>query len=123
MTERKNKQMPKTVEELEKIVKLYESDGTTKLFYSLNRKMNELANLLNKQSLDNLDIADPKDKSFERLKIAWNEAASIATAVEVLGRAAGITGDEAKDTQNSKYRITTPESISDVLGNSAGQRS
>lgn len=116
--------MAETVEELKKKVALYESNGPAKLFYALNRKSNELADLLNKQSLANLDLTEAKDKSFERLKIAWNEAATIANAIKVLGETAGITGDEAKDTQVPKFRlITTPESISDVLGNSAGQLS
>jgi len=112
--------MAKTIEELERQLALYEQDGAAKLFFSLNRKMNELADMLNKQSLSNLDIADPKDKSFERLKIAWNEAATIATAVKALGETAGITGDEKKDTTNPKYRIT-PESMADNIGGSAGQ--
>lgn len=115
--------MAETVEELKKIIALYESNGSAKLFYALNRKSNELADLLNRQSLANLDLTDAKDKSFERLKIAWNEAATIANAIKVLGETAGITNDEAKDTQLPKFRITTPESISDVLGNSAGQLS
>lgn len=108
--------MPKSIEELEKMLALYEQDGAAKLFYSLNRKMNELADMLNKQSLANLDIADPKDKSFERLKIAWNEAAGIATSVKTLGEIAGITNNEEKDTTNPKYKITTPESIAQELG-------
>lgn len=114
--------MAKTAEEYEKIIALYEQNGAAKLFYSLNRKMNELADLLNKQSLSNLDIADPKDKSFERLKIAWNEAAGIAISVKTLAEVAGITGDETKDTQKATYRITSPESIANVLGNTAGQQ-
>jgi hypothetical protein len=108
--------MPETIEELKKRLLLYEQDGAAKLFYSLNRKMNELADLLNKQSLATLDIADPKDKSFERLKIAWNEAAGIAVSVKTLGEIAGITNDEKKDTENPKYRITTPESMAQELG-------
>ncbi len=51
----------------------------------------------------------------------WNDAASIATAVKELGATAGVTGHETNDTQQAKYRITSPESIADVLGNSAGQ--
>lgn len=110
------------IKELEDKIKLYEQNGAAKLFYALNRKQAEMADLLNKQSLSNLDLTDAKDKSFERLKIAWNEAAGIATAVDTLGRIARVTGDEDRDTQESKYKITTPESISDVLGHSAGQR-
>lgn len=103
------------IDDLKRKISLYENNGAAKLFYSLNRKMNELADLLNKQSLANLDIADPKDKSFERLKIAWNEASGIATAVKTLETLAGITGDETKDTQSPIFRIT-PESMAQKLG-------
>ncbi len=113
--------MPETVEELKKQLALYEQDGAAKLFYALNRKMNEMAAMLNKQTLSNLVLADAKDKTFERLKIVWNDAASIATAVKSLGETAGITNDEISDTDTPKFRITSPESVADVLGNSAGQ--
>ena len=77
--------------------------------------------LLNKQSLANLDIADAKDKSFERLKIAWGEAANIAVAVKALEATAGITNDEDKDTQMPKFRIT-PESVAQELGDNKTQQ-
>jgi len=111
------------IKELEEKIKLYESNGSAKLFYSLNRKMNELADLLNKKSLATLDISDKNDKTFERLKISWSEAAVIATAVDTLGKVAGITGDEKSDTEKPIYRKpTTPESIADSVGELAGQR-
>lgn len=113
--------MARTLEELEKLINLYECNGAAKLFYALNRKMNELADLLNKQSLVNLDIADAKDKSFERLKIAWTEASNIATAVKALESMAGITNDEIKDTQVPVFRIT-PESMADNIGEPAGKK-
>lgn len=113
--------MSESIEELKQKIKFYEQDGAAKLFYAINRKMNELASLLNKQNLHSLDISDAKDKSFERLKIAWNEAAAMATAAKNLESVTTITGDETKDTNIPKYRITTPESISDVLGNTAGK--
>jgi hypothetical protein len=105
-------------------VKLYEQNGAAKLFYALNRKMNEMADMLNKQSLASLDLTDAKDKSFERLKVVWNDAASIAAAVKSLGETAGITNNEEEDVNKSPFkRITTPESISNALGNTAGQQS
>ena len=111
------------IQELEARIKFYEQNGAAKLFYSLNRKMNELAEMLNKQSLSNLDLTDPKDKSFERLKVAWNEAASIAAAVEALGKTAGITHDEEKDTNDPIFRrVTTPESMADSIGELAGKK-
>lgn len=82
---------------------LYEQNGAAKLFYSLQRKMNEMADLMNSTNLKNLDITDPKDKSFERLKVIWNDAASIATAVEALGKSAGITGNEEDDINKKPF--------------------
>lgn len=110
------------IEELQKKIALYEQNGAAKLFYALNRKMNEMADTLNKSTLSTLDLTDPKDKTFERLKVVWNEAASIATAVDTLGRSAGVTGNEKDDITNPKYQRTTPESVANVLGNTAGQQ-
>ena len=92
-----------TVQELEEKLQLYEQNGAAKLYYSLNRKMNEMGDLLNKTTLSGLDIADPKDKSFERLKIIWQDAASIATAVKEFGLVAGVTGDEKKDVEKKPF--------------------
>ena len=103
------------IKELEIANSYYEGDGVAKLFYGLNRKAGEMADLLNGTNLRTIDLADPKDKTFERLKVIWNDAASIATAVKTLGDNAGISGDEEKDIKTSKYKITTPESIADSI--------
>ena len=112
--------MAETIEELKKKLSQYEGNGAAKLFYALNRKMAEMADRLNKTDLVTINLDDPKDKTFDRLKVIWNDAASIAQAVKALGETANISNDEAKDTQAAIYRIT-PESISNVLGNTAGQ--
>lgn len=107
----------KKILELEKLNSYYEQDGVAKLFYGLNRKAGEMADILNKTALKDLDLSDAKDKTFDRIKVIWNDAASIAQAVKALGETAGITNDEDADTKNPKYQITTPESISNVLSN------
>lgn len=108
--------MSRTIEEAEKIISYYEQDGSVRLFYALNRKMNEMANLMNKTNLETLDIDDPKSKTFDRLKVIWNDASSIAVAVKALGEAAGVTGDENKDSAKSIFKkITTPESIASEI--------
>jgi hypothetical protein len=89
--------MSETIEDLKAKIELYEQNGAAKLYYSLNRKMNEMADLMNKTNLRNLALDDPKDKTFDRLKVIWNDASSIATAVRALGELAGVTNDEAKD--------------------------
>lgn len=110
------------IKELEAKLSLYESHGGTALFYALNRKMNEIAALLNSVTLKNIDIAAKSDASFERVFKLLEKSESISAAAKALGEFAGVSGNEEKDTEKSKYKITTPESISDVLGNSAGQR-
>jgi len=107
--------MARTLEEAEKIISYYEQDGSTRLYYALNRKQNEMADMLNKANLGTLDLTDAKDKTFERLKVIWNDAASISGAVKALGDAAGITGDEDKDILRTR-RVTTPESMAQEIG-------
>src|SRR5689334_21311450 len=86
----------KEVELLKAKLRLYEQNGAAKLFYSLNRKMNEMADMLNKQTLTNLDLTDAKDKSFERIKAIWDSAEKVALAAKALGESAGITHNEEK---------------------------
>ena len=111
--------------ELENKIKYYEGNGVAQLFYALNRKASEMADILNKTKLGNLDLADKNDKTFERIKIVINEATNIATAVNQLGVSAGITNDEVKDTTTPIYakKPITAESMADNVGELAGQRS
>lgn len=108
--------------DLEQTIKKYEEDGVAKLYYALNRKAWEMADILNSTNLKGVNLDDPKDKTFDRLKVIWNDAASISAAVKALGESAGVTEDETKDVTKSRQR-TSPESIADVLGNTAGQQS
>ena len=95
--------MAETLEELQEKLRKYEEDGVAKLCYSLNRKSNEMADLMNATNLKNIDISDAKDKTFDRLKIIWQDAASIASAVKALAEIAGITGDEGKDVARKPF--------------------
>jgi hypothetical protein len=89
--------MAESIDDLKSKLARYEDNGAAKLAYALNRKMNEMADLLNKSTLSTLDLTDAKDKTFERLKVVWNDCASISTAYKTLADAAGITGDAEKD--------------------------
>ncbi len=102
--------MAETIDDLKAKIQLYEQNGAAKLYYSLNRKMNEMADLMNATNLKNLDIQDAKDKSFERLKVIWNDAASIATAVDALGKLAKVTGEEEVDISKTPFVNTIAES-------------
>jgi len=90
-------------EELQATINMYENDGAAKLYYSLNRKMNEMADIMNKNNLGTMSIDDAKDKTFDRLKVIWQDAASIATAVKTLGDIAGVTGNEKKDVERRPF--------------------
>lgn len=95
--------MSDTVEDLKKRIALYEQNGPAKAAYSINRKLNELADMLNKTDVSNLDLSDAKDKSFERLKVAWNEMKSLGEAYHALAESAGITGDKEKDISKKPF--------------------
>ena len=99
-----------TEEELKAKLRVYEENGAAKLFYALNRKANEMADLLNKTNLSNLNLDDPKDKTFERLKVIWNDSASISVAIKELGISAGVTGDEPKDISKKPFVETIADS-------------
>lgn len=107
--------LKRRIAELEAIKTMYEQNGPAKLYYALNRKMWEMADLLNATNLKHLSLEDPKDKTFERLKVLWNDSSSISTAVEALGNAIGITGDEGKDIQKTRKMIS-PESVAQEVG-------
>lgn len=112
--------MPKTIQELEETISLYEQDGAAKLFYAINRKMNEMASLMNKNNLANLDLDDKEGKSFDRLFKLMEKAKVISDAAQTIQGFAGVTGDEAKDTKNNRFRIT-PESMAQKLGDNKTQ--
>lgn len=101
--------MAETIEELKEKIKRYEENGAAKLYYSLNRKMNEMADMLNKHNLGIMDVDDAKSKTFDRLKVIWNDAASIATGVKALGDLAGVTNDEMRDVARKPFVDTIAE--------------
>ena len=101
--------MADNIEELKERLKKYEQNGAAKLFYSLNRKMNEMADLMNSKNLKDISVDDPKDKTFDRLKIIWQDAASIALSVDALGKLAKVTGNEEEDINKKPFVDTIAE--------------
>ena len=90
------------IAKLEEKLSKYEGNGMAKLYYSLNRKANEMADLMNAISLKDLDIDDPKSKSFDRLKVVWQGASEIAISLTQLGQMAGVLKTEKKAEGESK---------------------
>lgn len=75
-----------------------ELQGKAKLYYSLNRNMSDLADMLDNIDLKKVNMEDPKDKTMERLKIIWASVNPLVQTLSLLGESSGITGDEKKDT-------------------------
>lgn len=108
--------MSKTIEEAESEVvllykqlleseskrKVYENGGA-KLYYSQQRKMSEMANVLNKYNLEDMDMVSKSDATFERIFKLLEKSESISVASAGLGVSAGVTGDERKDTEKIPF--------------------
>lgn len=88
---------------------VYEQNGAAKLYYSLNRKMNEMADMLNSNSLNNINIDDPKDKSFDRIFKLLEKSETVANSAKTLGSVAGITNDEDADVKRKPFVDTIAE--------------
>jgi hypothetical protein len=120
------KDLEKQVAYLQNKNSYYEQDGVGKLYYSLQRKANEMADLLNDNKLTSLMLSpdDPKDKTFERLQKVWSDAESVSNAIKSLGAIAGIGQDvkEEKKEIKAQQRPYSPESVADEIGELAGKR-
>ncbi len=123
--ENKIKDLEKQIAFLQSRNSYYEQDGVGKLYYSLQRKANEMADLLNDNILTSRMIEDPKDKTFERLQKIWTDAEGVSTAIKSLGVIAGI-GVESKEDKKEATQVNkkpfSPENMADAVGELAGKR-
>ena len=123
--ENKIKDLEKQVAYLQGKNNYYEQDGIGKLYHALNRKANEMAELLNKTSLTAIDIDDPKIKTFERLQKIWVDAGTISASIKALEVLAGIGQEittEKKEVVQVNKKPFSPENMADAVGELAGKR-
>jgi hypothetical protein len=123
--ENKIKDLEKQIAYLEGKNAYYQQDGIGKLYHALNRKANEMAELLNKTSLTAIDIDDPKIKTFERLQKIWVDAGTISASIKALEVLAGINQEanaDKKDVVHVTKRPFSPENMADAVGELAGKR-
>jgi hypothetical protein len=71
--------------------------GDAKLYYSLNKNMSDLSDILDNTDMSEINLSDPKDKTMERLKTIWAAITPLAETLKFLKATAGITGDEEED--------------------------
>lgn len=94
------------IEELKSRLKKYEENGAAKMYYALNRKMNEIGDLFNGTSLNGINLDDPKDKSFDRIFKLIEKSEVVANAAKSLKDFGGITGNEDADTSRKPFTDT-----------------
>lgn len=97
----------KKVAVLEKKIASMETSGKAKLYYSLNRNMADLSDMLDGITMKDVNLDDPKDKTMERLKMIWASVKPLVETISLLGASTGITGDEAKDTARKSSFLDT----------------
>jgi len=91
------------VQNLKGKLSLYEQNGAAKLYYSLNRKMNEMADMLNSNSMNNVNLDDPKDKTFDRVFKILEKSETVSNAAKALRDFAGISGNERNDIERKPF--------------------
>ena len=90
---------------LEEKIKIYESDGIVGAYYALNRKLNEITNLLNNKDLSRLDLSDKDDGSWERVMKLFNSVGEINDVMKKIKMDNQLSGDEEKDKSRRKPLI------------------
>lgn len=125
--------MPDEIEELKKKIKVLEKelaqkeqiikDPSKRGYYALNKILYQQIEYLESFNLKTQIEADPKqDKIYERVTKIWEGLKTMILDCRTLKSELKIPNDEEEKEIKKIYRLT-PESISDVLGNTAGQQS
>lgn len=99
----------KKSEALQKKWDSLELQGKAKLYYSLNRNMSDLSDMLDGIDLTKVNMDDPKDKTMERLKMIWASVKPLVETLSLIGLSSGITGNENEDTARKPFVDTIAE--------------
>jgi len=87
----------------------------------LKKQMSEFAILLNKNSMENIDMDDKNSKAFERVTTILEKCEKIAISASALGVRSGIEITIDKPQENINRKPFTPEMAADQVGELAGQ--
>lgn len=72
--------------------------GKAKLYYSLNRNMSDISDMLDKIRFSDINLESKTDATMERLKMLWASVKPLAETLNILEVSAKISGDEQVDT-------------------------
>jgi len=97
MTDAAKKILEDRIAELEKELESYKDNGVAKLYHSLQRKANEIADLLNSVNIKHINIDDAKDKSFDRIFKILEKSKTLSESIkELRDSVPGIKKEEQK---------------------------
>lgn len=97
------------VKVLEQQLQRYETHGGVRLYYALNRKLNEIAGVLNSNKIEDVLEGDSKEKKFERLRALWTDAEKIVSAVQSIGAMLNLKDDSEE--ANLRKKVPFVETI------------
>jgi len=113
--------MAETVEELKAKLALYEKDPEKRAYFALVRIVNQQVDYLNSFNIkSNIGGKASEDATFARTQGIWEKLPSMITSLNDLKTVLRIKKEDAFE--EARITGTTPESISNVLGNTAGQQ-
>jgi len=116
--EKKIKVLEQQLSEKEKIIK----DPAKRGYYALNKILYQQIEYLEGFNLKEQIGASPKeDKVYERVTKIWEGLKTMILDCRSLKQELGVAPDDEEEKRVKKLYGTTPESIADVLGNTAGQ--
>ena len=115
--QKKYNALEKKLTEAEEIIK----DPSKRGYYALNRILYQQIKFIENFKLEEEIKADPKsDKIYDRAKGLWENLKTMIMDCRALKQELKIAPDDEEKEMKRMYR-TTPESIADSIGNTAGQ--
>lgn len=114
--------MSETIEQLRKKLEQFEKDPEKRAYFALVRIVNMQVDYLNDFNIkSNIGGKASEDATFARTQGIWENLPKMISSLNDLKTVLKIKrSDEESEQRNQR---TSPESIADVLGNTAGQQS
>lgn len=114
--------MPETIDELKKKLEQYEKDPEKRAYFALVRIVNMQVDYLNDFNIkSNIGGKASEDATFARTQGIWENLPKMISSLNDLKAILKIKRADEQD--ESRNQRTSPESIANVLGNTAGQQS
>lgn len=108
------------IKELERQIAMFQNDPEKRAYFALVRIVNQQVDYLNDFNIkSNIGGKASEDATFARTQGIWEKLPSMITSLSDLKAILKIRKTDEDD--DLRKRGTTPESIADNIGNTAGQ--